>query len=118
MRRYDKMNICKECREEIELTPQSLIDIGFEPEEAKDLTPWKGRGCSSCNHTGYKGRIGLYEVMKCGDSIRELILEGSTAIDIKRRAVEEGMLTLRQSGLVKIQDGLTTVEEVVRETVK
>jgi type IV pilus assembly protein PilB len=110
--------ICKECRAAVELPPQAFIDIGFEPEDAKSLTVYRGKGCSNCNNTGYKGRVGLYEVMDCGDNLRQLVLEGASAIELKRAAVEEGMLTLRQSGLQKIKEGMTTIDEVVRETVK
>src|SRR5256712_6850293 len=109
--------ICAECRTEEEVAPQVLIDAGFTPEEAKKLKTYKGKGCSSCNDTGYKGRIGLYEVMIIDDIIRELILSGGTAIDIKKAAAEAGMISLRRSGLIKIKDGITTIEEVVRETV-
>ncbi len=110
--------ICKDCRAAMELPPQALIDIGFTPDDAKDVTAYKGSGCSNCNNTGYKGRVGLYEVMECSDNVRQLVLEGASALELKRISVEDGMLTLRQSGLQKIKDGLTTIEEVVRETVK
>ena len=78
---------------------------------------FKGRGCEKCNNTGYKGRVGLIEVMAIDDELRDMILSGGSAIDIKKRAVENGMITLRRSGLVKIKEGITTIEEVVRETV-
>ncbi len=110
--------ICKECRANVEIPPQALIDIGFIPEDAKDLTVYKGKGCGNCNNTGYKGRVGLYEVMECGDELRQLVLEGASAIELKRAAIEDGMITLRQSGLHKIKEGMTTIDEVVRETVK
>jgi type IV pilus assembly protein PilB len=110
--------ICKECRAAVELPPQALIDIGFTPEDAKDVTVYKGKGCTTCNNTGYKGRVGLYEVMECSDEVRQLVLEGASAIELKRAAMDEGMVTLRVSGLHKIRDGMTTIEEVVRETVK
>jgi type IV pilus assembly protein PilB len=77
----------------------------------------KGKGCAACNATGYKGRVGLYEVMEISDAIRDLVMAGANAIDLKRTALEEGMLTLRMSGLEKIKNGVTTVEEVLRETV-
>ena len=77
----------------------------------------KGRGCGVCNGTGYKGRVGLYEVMEISEGIRDLIMVGATAVEIKRKALEEGMLTLRMSGLEKIKAGITTIEEVLRETV-
>ncbi len=110
--------ICKECRVPQEVPAQSLIDIGFTPDEVKEVTVFRGKGCSNCNNTGYKGRVGLYEVLECTDEIRQLILEGASAIELKQRAIEDGMLTLRQSGLQKIRDGVTTIEEVLRETVR
>ena len=81
------------------------------------FTVYNGRGCDNCNNTGYKGRVGLIEVMTIDDDLRELILAGGTAIDIKKKAAENGMINLRRSGLIKIKDGITTIEEVVRETV-
>jgi len=110
--------ICKECKSPIEVPAQGFIDAGFAPDEAKDVTAYKGRGCSNCNNTGYKGRVGLYEVLELTDEIRQLILEGASAIELKQKAVDEGMVSLRRSGLTKVRDGLTTLEEVVRETVK
>jgi len=110
--------ICKECRGPMEIPPQALIDVGFEPDEAKNATIFKGQGCTTCNNTGYKGRLGLYEVLECTDEIRQMILEGASAMEIKKQAIEDGMLTLRRSGLQKIADGQTTIDEVVRETVK
>ena len=81
-------------------------------------TVFKGQGCTTCHNTGYKGRLGLYEVLECTDEIRQMILEGASSMEIKKQAVEDGMLTLRRSGLQKIADGQTTIDEVVRETVK
>ena len=95
-----------------------FIDIGFSPDEAPKITLYKGKGCDICNNSGYKGRVGLYEVLEVTDAIRELILCGATALELKRKAAEEGMITLRGSGLQKLRDGVTTVEEVVRETVQ
>jgi type IV pilus assembly protein PilB len=109
--------ICGECKETISMPTQALIDIGFSPEDAARIELRKGRGCGNCNNTGYRGRIGLYEVLELSDEIRELILSGASAMELRRQAIEEGMFSLRQSGLFKIRDGLTTVEEVVRETV-
>ena len=88
------------------------------PDEAQKVMPKKGAGCDKCNNTGYKGRVGLYEVMEISEELRELILVGASALELRRKAVEEGMLTLRRSGLQKIMEGVTTIEEVVRETVK
>jgi type IV pilus assembly protein PilB len=109
--------VCTECKEVLPTPSEALVEIGFTPEEARDLKVYKGKGCSKCNNTGYKGRVGLYEVMEITDDIRELILIGASALELRKRAVESGMLTLRQSGLIKIKNGVTTLEEVVRETV-
>ena len=109
--------ICKDCREEKEVPPQALIDVGFKAEDVKNVKAYKGRGCNNCNNTGYKGRVGLYEVMAMSDELREMVLEGASAIEIKRRAIEDEMMSLRMSGLAKVADGLTTIDEVVRETV-
>ena len=109
--------ICTECREEMPLPVQARIEAGYSPEEAKTVKIFKGRGCATCNGTGYKGRTGLYEVMEVDDEIRELILVGASAVELKKKAIERGMFTLRRSGLIKIKDGLTTLEEVARETI-
>ena len=109
--------ICKDCKTEHHLPPEGLVEVGFSPEEAKQLKTYKGSGCKTCNNTGYKGRVGLYEVMEVTDEIRELILIGASALELRKRAIEDGMITLRESGLQKIRNGITTLEEVVRETV-
>jgi type IV pilus assembly protein PilB len=94
-----------------------MIEVGFTAEEAKKLKTYKGKGCSTCNNTGYKGRIGLYEVLEVTDEIRELILIGASALELRKKAIDDGMISLRESGLHKIRNGVTTIEEVVRETV-
>jgi len=109
--------VCKDCKTEHSLPPEALMEVGFTADDAKNLKTYKGKGCSTCNNTGYKGRIGLYEVMEVNDEIRELILIGASALELRKKAIEDGMITLRESGLRKIRDGLTTLEEVVRETV-
>src|SRR3954452_1626399 len=109
--------ICSNCKEPVEMTPQALLNVGFKKDEIGTFTVYKGRGCDKCNSTGYKGRVALIEVMAIDDAIRDLILSGGTAIDIKKRAAETGMISLRRSGLIKIKDGTTTIEEVVRETI-
>jgi type IV pilus assembly protein PilB len=81
------------------------------------MMTYKGRGCQTCNNTGYKGRVGLYETMEVTDDIRELILIGASALELRKKAMDDGMITLRESGLHKIRNGVTTIEEVVRETV-
>ncbi|HEY4676811.1 MAG TPA: type IV-A pilus assembly ATPase PilB [Candidatus Angelobacter sp.] len=108
--------ICVECREEVPMPPQAKVDAGFTPEEAKTVKIFKGKGCAVCNGTGYKGRAGLYEVMEVDDEIRELVLIGASAVELKKKAIEHGMITLRRSGLVKVKEGVTTLEEVARET--
>jgi len=109
--------ICKECKETSSMPQHALVEVGFDPDEAASVKIHKGRGCSNCNNTGYRGRVGLFEVMEISEEIRELILSGASAMELKRKAIEEGMIDLRRSGLQKIKQGLTTVEEVVRETV-
>lgn len=109
--------ICKDCKRENPMPAEALAEIGFSPDETPTLKTYKGQGCSTCNNTGYKGRVGLYEVMEITDEIRELILIGASALELRKKAIEDGMITLRESGLHKIRAGITTVEEVVRETV-
>jgi len=109
--------ICSACKEEIETPVQALLSVGFPESEAHEVKLNKGRGCEKCNNTGYKGRVGLFEVMPVTEDMRELILSGATAVELRRKAREEGMITLRESGLQKIREGLTTIDEVVRETV-
>jgi type IV pilus assembly protein PilB len=109
--------LCKECKEVLPMPPQALVDIGYSLEDAKSVVVYKGRGCTTCNNTGYKGRVALYEVLEITDAIREMVLTGASALELKARAIEEGMITLRGSGLRKLKAGMTTVEEVVRETV-
>ena len=109
--------ICKDCAEPVEMPPQALIDEGYTPEEAKTVQILKGKGCATCNKTGYKGRTGLYEVMEVDDDIKELVLVGASALELKKKAIERGMITLRRSGLIKVALGMTTLEEVARETI-
>jgi type IV pilus assembly protein PilB len=110
--------ICKNCTEPDPTPPPALVQAGFTAEEAKSVVPNKGKGCEKCNNTGFKGRVGLYEVMEVTEEIRELILVGASALELRRKAVDEGMITLRRSGLLKVKDGVTTIEEIVRETVR
>jgi type IV pilus assembly protein PilB len=109
--------ICSSCKEETHVPVEGLVEIGFSEEEAKTLKVYKGRGCQACNNTGYKGRVGLYEVMEITDELRELIIIGASAMELRRKAIELGMITLRESGLYKLREGITTIEEVVKETV-
>ena len=109
--------VCANCKEELEIPEQALIDAGFTADEAKTTKIYHGKGCSTCGKRGYKGRTGLYEVMEINDELRELILVGASALELKKKAIEQGMITLRRSGLIKAAAGLTTLEEVLRETV-
>jgi type IV pilus assembly protein PilB len=109
--------ICTNCIEPIEVPNQVLLKAGFTQQEARTVKVMKGRGCERCNSTGYKGRTALYEVMEINDVLRELILVGASSLELKKKAVEQGMMTLRRSGLCKIMLGQTTLDEVVRETV-
>jgi type IV pilus assembly protein PilB len=108
--------ICTSCREEEKVSVPSLIQLGFSEEEAGSITCYKGRGCAACNKSGYRGRIALYEIMPLRDELKEMILEGASADEIKKIAIRLGMRTLRMSGLSKIKKGITTIEEVLRVT--
>ncbi len=108
--------ICTECAEPTPIDAELLLDAGFSEEESLNTVPYTGLGCHRCNDTGYKGRVALYEIMPLSDHIKECVLQGYSAIEIKAEAIKEGMTTLRRSGLNKVRDGVTTLEEVVRVT--
>jgi type IV pilus assembly protein PilB len=110
--------ICQHCREPHPVPAPALIQSGFSTDDASLVTPMRGAGCDRCNLTGYRGRVGLYEVMEISEELRELILVGASGTELRRKAIDEGMLTLRMSGLRKVMEGVTTIEEVVRETVR
>ena len=107
---------CQYCKEEIKIAPEALVNIGFTKEESDTVNIYKGKGCNRCKNTGYKGRVGLYEVMPITNTLRSLIFNGASAAELRNTAIQEGMITLRQSGLIKIKNGITTIEEVIRET--
>jgi type IV pilus assembly protein PilB len=110
--------ICSFCREPAaEMPPNVLVEAGFSDAESRTLKLFRGKGCERCSNTGYKGRIALYEVMEVEDEIREMILSGASSYELRVKAIQNGMITLRGSGLQKIRDGVTTMEEVLRETV-
>ncbi len=110
--------ICSHCVEPHPHAPAALLQAGFSADDASSVLPMKGAGCDRCNKTGYKGRVGLYEVMEISEELRELVMVGASGLELRRKAVDDGMITLRQSGLRKVKNGVTTIEEVVRETVK
>jgi len=108
--------VCKDCKEKFEVPDKVLLDLGATPEMIKTMEPAKGKGCATCNGSGYKGRIALYEVMPFSDSIKELVLNGASSSELKRAAIKEGMKSLRMSGVTKIGEGTTSVEEIMRVT--
>ncbi len=108
--------LCKKCREVATVDPEALVEVGFAPEEAMAVTVYRPIGCDRCNDTGYKGRIALYEVMQVSPKIRDMIVNGGTNAELRATARNEGMITLRESGLVKIWQGITSVDEVLKET--
>jgi type IV pilus assembly protein PilB len=109
--------ICSGCKEPVELSPEALINIGVDPVEVQGGFPtFIGKGCPNCNQTGYKGRVAIYELMIMRQSLKEMVLKGASADELKREAVRGGMSTLRMSAMKKVREGLTTVEETVRVT--
>jgi type IV pilus assembly protein PilB len=108
--------ICTQCKEEENVPVAALLKIGFSEKEAKNVKAHKGKGCTNCNSSGYKGRVALYEVMLIKDELKELILEGASSAEIKKAAIRVGMKSLRMSGLTKISEGVTSLEEVMRVT--
>jgi type IV pilus assembly protein PilB len=109
--------ICENCKEPEQVAVDRLVDAGANPETASAMQPMKGRGCERCGKTGYKGRVGLFEVMEMTEKLRHMVINGAPVSEIRDVSIEAGMVTLRQSGLQKVAEGVTTVEEVVRETV-
>ncbi|MEJ2008766.1 MAG: type IV-A pilus assembly ATPase PilB [Acidobacteriota bacterium] len=108
--------ICPQCKVEDHVQPKALLDAGFAPAEVETVKVYRGAGCPACNNKGYKGRVGIFEVLETTGELRELILAGASAEELKKKAIEQGMTTLRRSGLMKVAAGITTLEEVIRET--
>ena len=109
--------VCSECKAPEDIPVQALIDAGVSPEDAPSYVCMRGKGCPVCNNTGYKGRVGFYQVMPMLEEIRELILNGANTAEIKRESMRLGIKTMRQSGLTKLMEGVTSFEEVLRVTV-
>ncbi len=109
--------VCKDCKEEVSYPQKALLDMGFTEEEAETVKIMKGKGCPTCSGSGCKGRIALMEVLEITEGIREMILMGANALELKKQAIAEGMITLRRSGLIKVMNGIVPIEEVLRETV-
>ena len=108
--------VCQGCKEPAPVPPQALISIGFSPDDAAKVVPYKGKGCMTCSDTGYKGRVALYEVMVIKDNIREAVLQGASVFELRELARNNGMKTLREAGIQKIREGMTTPEEIMRVT--
>ncbi|MBI3205561.1 MAG: type IV-A pilus assembly ATPase PilB [Myxococcales bacterium] len=109
--------VCMDCRYEVPTDPQTLIDMGVSEEQmAQGVRVMKGRGCATCNSTGYKGRIALYEVMRFREELKEMVLQGASTTELKVGAIKRGMVSLRMAGIRKVIEGMTTPEEVLRVT--
>jgi len=109
--------ICESCKEPVKVSPQMLLDLGVPPEELQGFNCYRGKRCSNCNNTGFRGRVAMYEVMPVKEEIRELILQGASASELKKEGMRLGMKSLRQAALTKLKEGITTVEEVLKTTV-
>ncbi len=110
--------ICTQCKEPADIPIEQLDKLGELPEGYKDAVLYKGRGCDACSSTGYKGRIALYEIMPMTEPIKELVLQGASSVEIKGEAIQRGMKSLRQSGVTKMLEGITTLEEILKTTVR
>jgi type IV pilus assembly protein PilB len=107
--------VCEDCKQkDPEVVAEALVEAGLSPEEAREVTPVKGRGCKTCSDTGYKGRLAVYEVMELKEELKEFVLNGASATELKREAMRLGMSTLRRSALNKLKEGITTLNEVFR----
>jgi len=108
--------ICGNCKESTTYPEEFLRGAGLTDQEIGEASFFKGAGCDACGGTGYKGRAGLYEVMAMSPALRRMVLQGASTADLQKQAISEGMLTLRMDGLVKLRKGITTLEEVIKET--
>src|SRR5262249_6930870 len=108
--------ICGDCKAPFKGDRQVLLDFGFTEEQAARAQLVKGTGCKTCNGSGYKGRVALYEVMRFNDSLKEMVLQGASTAELKAASIKSGMNTLRMSGIEKVLAGVTTTEEVGRVT--
>jgi type IV pilus assembly protein PilB len=108
--------ICVDCKQPNKVEKEVLVDLGFSPEQIEGAKLMKGIGCRTCNNSGYKGRVALYEVMRFTEGLKELVLQGASTAELKTAAIKNGMRTLRMSGILKVMDGVTTTEEILRVT--
>ena len=109
--------ICSQCREEVQPSEEVLFHLGLQPEDVADRKFYRGRGCDVCNNTGYKGRVGLFELMVMNDELRDMVLKNASVDELRKTAQGYGMVALRDSGMQCVYQGTTTAEEVVRETI-
>ena len=109
--------VCPECKEPEDIPKQALIEAGVPGDEVDGIVCYRGLGCSHCNKTGYRGRVGLYQVMPMFEEIREMVLAGANTAEIKRESMRLGVKTMRQSALTKLQEGMVSFEEVLRCTI-
>ena len=109
--------ICEHCKEPHKHSVPELIEMGFAADVAPKVVPQRGKGCSRCGGTGYRGRVGVFEVMEISDRLRQMVMTNASVLELKQCAIDEGMDTLRQAGLRQVAAGLTTVEEIARETI-
>jgi type IV pilus assembly protein PilB len=109
--------ICEDCKQEFEPGPDLLMELNLRPEDVRGQKFYYGRGCDRCNNTGHKGRTGLHELIQFNDELRDMISAGASTDQLRDACRKMGMSTLRESGLRALADGVTTIEEVVRETV-
>jgi type IV pilus assembly protein PilB len=110
--------ICSKCREETEVNREILMDLGVDVDKLGDQKFYRGKGCETCNNTGYKGRVGLFELMVMNDTLRDMIMENCTTDELRNRATDFGMITLRQYGMNFAYQGVTTADEILRETIQ
>jgi type IV pilus assembly protein PilB len=108
--------VCVDCKKQMEIDAQALADMGVTEEQLKEASVFRGQGCQTCNNTGYKGRVALYEVMRFADELKEMVLQGASTAELKTAAIRRGMATLRVAGIKKVLEGVTTPEEVLRVT--
>jgi type IV pilus assembly protein PilB len=109
--------VCNNCKTPVSVPREAIIEAGVDPDRFKGITFYEGTGCSKCNQTGYSGRVGIYEVMAIDDEMRSLIESDANSVDLEKAALRKGMICLREAALRKLERGLTTFEEVIRETV-
>ncbi|HEU4322600.1 MAG TPA: type IV-A pilus assembly ATPase PilB, partial [Roseiflexaceae bacterium] len=108
--------VCQNCKEPVTYPREYLDAAGLTDEDIEGITFYRGAGCDTCGGSGYKGRQGLYEVMAMSPTLRRMVLQGASTAELQAQAISEGMLTLRMDGFVKLRKGITTLEEVIKET--